>query len=99
MKTLKEPSKITGRNVFSILETVDAHSGERNVLAEFDFQIEAPNWTSDGKRLVYNSLGRLYSFDIATRESTVIESGYAIHCNNDHVLSPDNSQIAVSHHT
>jgi TolB protein len=99
MKTLKEPSKITGRNVLSILETVDAHSGERNILAEFDFLIEAPNWTSDGKRLVYNSLGRLYSFDIATRESTVIESGYAIHCNNDHVLSPDNSQIAVSHHT
>jgi TolB protein len=99
MNTLKESRKITGRNVFSILETVDVHSGERSVLAEFDFLIEAPNWTHDGKRLIYNSLGRLYSFDIATRESTVIESGYAIHCNNDHVLSPDNSHIAVSHHT
>ncbi|CAK4869401.1 unnamed protein product [Aphanomyces euteiches] len=32
-------------------------------------------------------------------ESTVIESGYVTQCNNDHVLSPDNSLIAVSHQT
>ncbi|MDF2961279.1 MAG: transporter [Paenibacillus sp.] len=99
MNTLKEPRKIAGRNVFSILETVDVQSGEHHVLAEFDFLIEAPNWTRDGKRLIYNSLGRLYSFDIATGESTVIDSGYVNQCNNDHVLSPDNSSVAVSHHT
>jgi TolB protein len=101
MNTLKEPRKITGRNVYSILETVDVQNGERTVLAEFDYLIEAPNWTSDGKRLIYNSLGRLYSFDLATKASTVIDSGYANQCNNDHVLSPDtaNAAVAVSHHT
>jgi TolB protein len=99
MNTLKVPRKITGRNVNSILETVDVLTGERIALAKFDYLIEAPNWTRDGKRLVYNSLGRIYSFDIDARESTVIDSGYATHCNNDHVLSPDNLHIAVSHHT
>jgi TolB protein len=99
MNTLKEPRKAEGRNVVSILETVDVESGERSVLAECDFLIEAPNWTLDGTHLVYNSLGRLYTFNLATGESTAIESGYAIHCNNDHVLSPDNSDVAVSHHT
>lgn len=99
MNTLKEPRKVERRNVISMLETVDVASGERNILAEFDFLIEAPNWTCDGNHLVYNSLGRLYKFELATRESTAIESGYATQCNNDHVLSPDNSSVAVSHHT
>ncbi|WP_308634051.1 TolB family protein [Paenibacillus silvisoli] len=87
------------RNVISILESVDVRSGERSVLAEFDYLIEAPNWTRDGKHLIYNSLGRLYAFDLGTGESTVIDSGFAMQCNNDHVLSPDNSHVAVSHHT
>ncbi len=99
MKTLKRPRSITGRNVISTLETVDVHTGERTVLARFDHLIEAPNWTRDGKRLIYNSLGLIYAFDIAALESTVIDSGYAAQCNNDHVLSPDNAQLAVSHQT
>jgi len=99
MQTLKESRKIEGRNVISYLETIDIQSGERTVLAEFDKLIEAPNWTQDGERLIYNSLGQLYAFHMATRESAVIESGYAVQCNNDHVLSPDNAHIAVSHHT
>ncbi|SEN94896.1 TolB family protein [Paenibacillus sp. OV219] len=99
MKRLKEPRKEEGRNVTSILETVDVQSGESYILAEFDYLIEAPNWTRDGKSLIYNSLGRLYTFDIGTGESTIIESGFASQCNNDHVLSPDNTHVAVSHHT
>src|ERR1700738_83649 len=86
-------------NIISTLETVDVTTGERTILSQFDYLIEAPNWTRDGKRLIFNSLGRIYSFDLATRESAVINSGYATQCNNDHVLSPDNSQLAVSHHT
>lgn len=99
MIALKESRENEGSSLISILETVDVQTGERTVLASFNFLIEAPNWTSDGKRLVYNSMGQIYSYDMATSESTVIDSGYAIHCNNDHVLSPDNRQIAVSHHT
>lgn len=99
MNTLQEPRKMNDRHVKSILETLNIHSGERTQLAEFDYLIEAPNWTIDGKQLIYNSQGRLYAFDMTTRESRRIESGYANACNNDHVLSPDNTQIAVSHHT
>jgi TolB protein len=99
MNTLREPIKNERRNVVSILEMVDINTGERMELAKFDHLIEAPNWTLDGNRLIYNSEGLLYFFDLATRESTLIDSGYASRCNNDHVLSPDNSRIAVSHHT
>ncbi len=99
MNTLKEPRQVESRNVRSILETVDVATGARTVLAEFDELIEAPNWTTDGKRLVYNSCGRIFEFDLAAKTSTVIESAYVDQCNNDHVLSPDNNAIAVSHHT
>ncbi|MBO7745881.1 TolB family protein [Paenibacillus sp. MWE-103] len=87
------------RGVVSVLETIDAETGERTTLAEFDELIEAPNWTRDGARLIYNSGGLLHAFDLATRESSAIDSGFANRCNNDHVLSPDNARVAVSHHT
>jgi len=90
---------INERDSFSILETVDVFTGERSVLKEFDYVIEAPNWTKDGKYLVYNSRGRIYKYELASGVITEIASGFAIDCNNDHVLSPDNQQIAVSHFT
>jgi Tol biopolymer transport system component len=90
---------IDQRDSFSILETVDVFTGIRTELKEFDYVIEAPNWTQDGKFLIYNSKGRIYTYELVNGAIKEIESGYAIDCNNDHVLSPDNTQIAVSHHS
>ncbi len=90
---------IAQRDSFSTLETVDVFSGERKVLKEFDYVIEAPNWTKDGKHLVYNSNGRMFTYEMASGEVKEINTGFAIDCNNDHVLSPDNSELAVSHFT
>ena len=39
---------IAERDTFSILETIDVNTGERKGLKEFDYVIEAPNWTQDG---------------------------------------------------
>jgi TolB protein len=90
---------IAERDSFSILETIDIHTGVRTILKEFDHIIEAPNWTCNGKYLVYNSRGHMYTYELASGEIKEIDTGFAIDCNNDHVLSPDNSQIAVSHFT
>lgn len=87
------------RDSISILETLDVHTGARSVLAEFDHVIEAPNWTRDGRALVYNSLGRIYAYALATGDISEIDTGFAMDCNNDHVLSLDNTQIAISHFT
>ena len=87
------------RDSISILETVDVHTGIRSVLKEFDYVIEAPNWTQDGRYLIYNSRGHLYTYELATGEIKEIDTGFAIDCNNDHVLSPDNTRVAVSHFT
>ncbi|MBK8899604.1 MAG: TolB family protein [Anaerolineaceae bacterium] len=90
---------IAERDTYSVLETVDVHTGERTVIREFDYVIEAPNWTGDGRFLIYNSRGRMFSYELDTGEIKVIDTGFATDCNNDHVLSPDNSQLAISHHT
>lgn len=90
---------IAERDAISVLETVDVHSGERRVLKEFDYVIEAPNWTRDGKYLIYNSRGRMFTYEIAMGDIREINTGFAVDCNNDHVLSPDNSLLAVSHFT
>lgn len=87
------------RDTFSILQIVDIYTGERTVLKEFDYVIEAPNWTKDDKHLIYNSGGHMYRYEIETGEIEEINTGFAIDCNNDHVLSPDNSELAVSHFT
>ena len=83
----------------SILEIYDVEPNERTVVAEMDYCIEAPNWTPDGKALIYNSEGCMFRIDLETKEITKIDTGYAIDCNNDHVLSFDGKQLAVSHAT
>ena len=97
IQTLRE--FMAQRDSFSILETMDVHTGVRTVLQEFDYVIEAPNWTKNGRFLIYNSKGRMYSYELASGDIQEIDTGFAIDCNNDHVLSPDNTQLAVSHHT
>lgn len=99
MNTLKQQAPMDPRDVVSVLETIDIETGARTELARFDALIEAPNWTQDGGSLVYNRGGRIFVFDLETRESREIDSRYVDHCNNDHVLSPDRTRIAVSHHT
>jgi len=89
----------------SRLEVLDVETGRRTLLDASAQPFEAPNWTRDGAALVYNTSGadparrgRLYRFDLATRRSTPIDSGFATRNNNDHVLSFDGRMLGISHH-
>lgn len=86
--------------VTSILEIMDITTGERTVVKEFPYLIEAPNWTMDGEWLIYNSKGKLFRVSPESAgEPVEINTGFATNCNNDHVLSFDGKQIAISHGT
>ncbi len=87
------------RDTFSILETVDVYTGIRTILHEFDTVISAPNWTKDGRYLIYDSRGSLHTYELATGAIGQIDTGFATDCTNDHLLSPDNTQLAISHFT
>jgi Tol biopolymer transport system component len=82
------------------LEIYDVQTKERKVLCTFPAKIEAPNWTPDGKYLIYNSEGKLFRIEINRPERIEqINTGYATRCNNDHILSASGKRIAVSHGT
>ena len=82
----------------SQLEILEVEQGSRRVVHSVSDSLQAPNWTRDGKALIYNRNGRLYRFDIKKSTSTEINSGFAIRNNNDHVLSFDGKMLAISHH-
>lgn len=82
------------QKVTSVLEVMDIATGQRTVVKEFPFLIEAPNWTPDGNWLVYNSGGKLYKLSPdSPGEPQAIDTGYATRCNNDHVISADGKQV------
>jgi len=82
----------------SNLEIVDVETGHRKVIFQAPNSIQAPNWTPDGRYLIYNSDGLLYRFKPETGKHEVINSGFATGNNNDHVLSFDGKMIGISHH-
>lgn len=93
--TAQQKNEIT-----SVLEILDVTNGNRTVVKEFPYRIEAPNWTPDGQWLLYNSDGKLYRLSpTSPAEPELINTGFAQNCNNDHVLSADGQQIAISHGT
>lgn len=82
----------------SILCTLDTQTGAVTRLHSFDGIVEAPNWMhSDEDFLIYNAGGRIWKYQISTDKEILIDTGLCQNCNNDHVLSPDNAQLAVSH--
>lgn len=85
-----------GPAVESTLEIMHVATGHRTVVYHADGRFEAPNWTRDGKELIVNRDGRLWRIPVAGGELTPIDTGTAVRCNNDHVLSADGKWIAMS---
>jgi len=86
----------------SVLEILDVQTGKLETICSSKQPFEAPNWTTDGKALIYNisgraeGWGRLARFDLATRTPTLIDTGTCIKNNNDHVLSFDGAMLGIS---
>ncbi|WP_224998503.1 biopolymer transporter TolR [Cesiribacter sp. SM1] len=80
----------------SNLEVLDVFSGDREIIYSAPNSIQAPNWTPDGKTLIYNSDGLMYSFDLATRTPELLNTGEVKNNNNDHVLSFNGKMLGLS---
>jgi len=83
----------------SHLEIMDIATGNRVIQYSVTNSLQAPNWTVNGKTLIYNREGLLYNFDIKTGKSTVLNTDFANKNNNDHVLSFDGKMLGISHHS
>ena len=80
----------------SRLETMNVATGERKILKEFPGSIQAPNWTTDNQSLIYNAEGLLYRYSLRDGSVAKLNTGLADKNNNDHVLSFDGQQLAIS---
>jgi len=81
------------------IETLDVETGMRTVVFRSPRPIQAPNWTRDGRFLIYNVDGFLFRLDLASGTTTRLETGFATANNNDHVLSFDGQRLGISHHS
>lgn len=79
------------------LWTIAIDGTQARMVYETTQLIEAPNWTPDGKWLVYNSGGGLWKIPAAGGgQPQKIDTGAVRSANNDHVLSPDGKTIYIS---
>jgi len=92
----KEPRRLLSGQV-SELVVANRNGDTVSMIYETLELIEAPNWTMDGRWLVYNADGRL--FRIATdgaQGPQRINTAPIENLNNDHVLAPDGQHVFVS---
>ncbi|HKX27595.1 MAG TPA: hypothetical protein VJ302_07880 [Blastocatellia bacterium] len=80
----------------SKLEVMDLATKERKVLYRVKDSLQAPNWTRDGKHLIYNHNGLLYRFDLGKKTPTLLDTGEVKSNNNDHVISFDGQTLGIS---
>jgi TolB protein len=83
----------------SRLEILDIETGLREVVHTSAKHFEAPNWSRNGKFLIFNQDGKLHRFDLKSKKVTEINTGFADANNNDHGISFDGKTLAISHHT
>ena len=80
----------------SHIELLDVISGKREIVYTSPKSLQAPNWTNDGRTLIYNSDGLIYTLDLQSRQPKVLNTGDVKNNNNDHVLSFDGKQLGLS---
>lgn len=87
----------TAMTLGSNLELLEIATGNREIIYTVPYSIQAPNWTTDGRSLIFNdSKGLLYNFSLATRQPVLINTGNVKDNNNDHVLSFDGTMLGLS---
>jgi Tol biopolymer transport system component len=84
------------QSLHSSLETINIASMDRRVVYVAHEHFEAPNWMHDGGSFLFNQKGRIYRLPVSGGTPQVIDTGFAIQCNNDHGISPDSTSLAIS---
>jgi len=81
----------------SHLEILEIASGNRNIIYTVPYSIQAPNWSRDGKYLIFNDdKGLINRIDLASKTVSVINTGTVKNNNNDHVISFDGNMLGLS---
>ena len=82
--------------IHSTLEVFTIAAMERRAVYHTAERIEAPNWSRDGQYFLFNSNWRIYQLPVTGGQPRLIDTDIAVHCNNDHGISPDGTLLAIS---
>ena len=94
---LTQPAATSGAPVlYSTLETIAVSSADRHVAYLAQGRFEAPNWMRDGSAFLFNRDGHIERLAVGGDKPVTIDTGLATRCNNDHGISPDATQLAIS---
>jgi Tol biopolymer transport system component len=80
----------------SNIELLEVATGNREIIYNSPKSLQAPNWTPDGKNLIYNSEGSMYTFDLTNHTPQELNTGDVKNNNNDHVISFDGKMLGLS---
>lgn len=82
----------------SRLELMNVFDGKRIIIHSDSGRFEAPNWMPDGKKILFNQNGSIYTMGIEGGKPEKLYTGFASRNNNDHVISFDGKMLGISHH-
>lgn len=80
----------------SRLEIIDISDFRRKSVFEKNGCFEAPNWMPDGKNLLFNMDGSLYTIPFNGGDISKLNTGSASRINNDHCISFDGKMLGIS---
>ena len=91
------PSPAVKPVLVSRLQTIGIEPGSQptSVYSEAAY-FEAPNWTRDGKSLLFDEAGRIMRISVDGGSPAAVDIGSATKCSGSHGLSPDGALLAIS---
>jgi TolB protein len=103
LQPLAPPATPAPTVLYSTLKTIAINNDARtaSVILTGKGHMEAPNWSRDGKTLIFNRDGKLWTVPVTESEgsltdATPINIGDATDCTGSHGLSPDGNWIAMT---
>jgi Tol biopolymer transport system component len=97
--TVEPPEAIAGQPIlYSTLQTIGIEDNFRRalVITSGPEKTEAPNWSRDGKTLIFNRDGHIWTIPAEGGSATMLNTGEATNCTGSHGLSPDGKRLAIS---
>lgn len=96
VQLIQPPRAKAEPTLYSTLETVAIDSADRRVAYLVRGHFEAPNWTKDGSAFLFNQGGHIQRLEVNSGKPVQIDTGFGVRCNNDHGISPDGTELAIS---
>lgn len=96
VKLTSNPPRQEKPTLHSTLERIPIASKDRRVVYSSKKHFEAPNWAPAQESLLFNSGGQIFRVPASGGEPSLLNTGFANRCNNDHGLSADGKWLAIS---